>query len=209
MLLVVACCSVVSAGFLRAYLQAPKPLTSAEVLAATRRAVDQAVNAAIAQGGLSDAESFVVSGIASDLRRQGFLVDDVRLWRPNDLNPWAAFHFVVEAGKVAVRFELEGTRDPLLAIRLGLEVGIRPDPFHPYISHREPGILAVCTTHRFYHIAPEGPDFFARLENRTSDPYHFGFETFLTRGDRIAVDHAYLETGMWGLDASHRVRYGL
>ncbi len=167
------------------------------------------MDAAIEKGGLDHAEIFVARAIASNLHRQGFGALDVSLIRPNDLNPLAAFYFVVNASGLAVRFDLEGTRDPLLAIRLGLHYVIRADPFHPYVSHREPAILEACLHRHSYHLAPEGPDFFARLENRTRDPYHFGFETFLMYGAQLAVDHTFLETGAWGLDDVQRARYGL
>ena len=209
LLVAIACALVLVAGLLRAYVQAPRPLTTAEVLAATRAAVREAVDAAIARGGLSDGEAFVASALSAHLHRQGFGGVKVHLIRPNDLNPMAAFYFYVNASGVAARFDLEGTRDPLLAIRLGLDVAIRPDPFHPYTSHREPGVLAACLRGRYYHFAPDGPDFFARLENRTGDPYHFGFETFVTDGPRLAVDHTFLDTGAWGLTAEQRARYGL
>ena len=209
LLLTAVCALVLMGGLIRATLQAPRPLTSAEILAATRTAVDRAIAAAIAGGGLADADAFVSAAIRGELRRQGFGGVDVALRRPNDLNPLAALYFFIEVGEVAARFEVEGVRDPLLAIRLGLDVRIRADPFHPYTSHREPGVLAACLAHRYYHIAPEGPDLFARLENRTRDPYHFGFETFLSDRDDLAVDHSFLEGGWWGLDDAHRARYGL
>lgn len=197
---------------MRAYVQAPKPLTSAEVLAATRRAVDLAVDESIRRGGLPDAESFVRALVVGELHRQGFGGVDVRLVRPNDLNPWAAFYFFVRAGaltNLTVRFDVDGVRDPLLAIRLGVEVPIRPEPNHPYVRHQEPGVLAACLEAHYYHLAADGPDLFARLENRTRDPYRFGFETFVTDGDDLAVDHAFLDTGAWGLDDAHRAAYGL
>ena len=198
-----------AAGLVRAYVQAPRSLTSAEVLAAARTAVREAVDAAIARGGLPNGEAFVASAIAADLHRQGFGGVVVHLIRPNDLNALAAFYFVVNARGLAVRFDLEGTRDPLLSIRLGLDVVIRADPFHPYTSHREPAVLAACSEQHYHHAAPDGPDFFARLENRTRDPYHFGFETLLTDGTHLAVDHTFLETGAWGLTAEQHARYGL
>ena len=209
LLVALACALALAAGLGRAYLTASKPLTSAEVLGATRRSVDAAVDVAIELGGLDDAEAFVATTITEDLRRQGFAAPPIRLIRQNDLNPLAAFFVIVAVGDLAVRFDIEGTRDPLLAMRLGMDVRIRADPFHPYASHGEPGILAACLEGRFYHLAPEGPDLFARLENRTSDPYHFGFETFVASGGRFAVDHGFLETGVWGLDGLHRERYGL
>ena len=209
LLIALACGLLVAAGLVRAYIAAPRSLTSAEVLAATRVAVREAVDAAVARRGLSDAEAFVASAIADDLRRQGFGGALVHLVRPNDLNPWAAFYFVVNASGLAVRFDLEGTRDPLLAIPLGRDVPIRQDPDHPYTTHAKPGVLAACLAYRYYHVAPEGPDFFARLENRTRDPYHFGFETFVRDGSRLAVDHTFLETGTWGLNDEERARYGL
>ena len=208
-LIALVCGLLVAAGLVRAYIAAPRPLTSAEVLAATRVAVREAVDAAVARGGLLDAEAFVASAIEADLHRQGFGGALVQLVRPNDLNPWAAFYFVVNASGLAVRFDLEGTRDPLLAIRLGLDVPIRQDPDHPYTTHAKPGVLGACLANRYYHVAPEGPDFFARLENRARDPYHFGFETFVRDGSRLAVDHAFLETGTWGLNDEERARYGL
>ena len=209
LLIAIACASVVVAGLVRAYIVAPKPLTSAEVLAATRSAVREAVDTAIAPGGLENADAFAANAIAANLHRQGFRGVDVTLIRSNDLNPLAAFYFVVNASGLAVRFDLEGTRDPLLAIRLGLDYVIRADPFHPYVSHREPAILTACLHRHSYHLAPDGPDFFARLENRTRDPYHFGFETFLMDGARLAVDHTFLDTGAWALDDLQRARYGL
>ena len=208
LLLVVACSAVLAAMLVRAYVQAPKPLTSAELSAATRLAVDRAVDAAIATGGLGDAEAFVRSEITANLQLLGFRDLAVHLRRPNDLNPWAAFYFHVEVGQLSVRFDIEGVRDPLLAIRLGIEAQILADPNHPYTTHGDPGVFAACLAHGYYHFAPEGPDFFARLENRTRDPYHFGLETFLSDGGRVAVDHVFLDTGTWGLDGDHRVRYG-
>ena len=208
LVLALLCFLVVGLALVRAYLQAPKRLTSAEVLAATRITVRRAVDVAIRLRGLDDAPSFVRMGIAEELHRQGFRGADVALVRPNDLNPFAAFYFVVNVSGLAVRFDLEGTRDPLLAIRLGLDYAIRPDPFHPYTSHGQPAIWAACLARHAYHFAPEGPDLFARLENRTRDPFHFGFETFVTDGARFAVDHTFLETGAWGLDADQAARYG-
>ena len=124
LLLVVACSAVLAAMLVRAYVQAPKPLTSAELSAATRLAVDRAVDAAIATGGLGDAEAFVRSEITANLQLLGFRDLAVHLRRPNDLNPWAAFYFHVEVGQLSVRFDIEGVRDPLLAIRLGIEAQI-------------------------------------------------------------------------------------
>lgn len=209
LVLTAACVLVLLAALVRAYVAAPEPLTTAEVLAATRRAVDSVVDAAIRGGGLDDAEGFVRGRIAEELRRQGFGGVEVALRRPNDLNPLAAFFFYVEAGGLSARFEVEGTRDPLLAIRLHEDVRIRADANHPYERHGEPGVLAACLAHRSYHVAADGPDLFARLENRTRGPYHFGFETFVTNGAAVAVDHAFLETGAWGLDDAHREMYGL
>lgn len=207
--IVAACSFVLAGGLLRAYVEAPKALTSAEILSATRTAVDLAVDGAIERGGLVDAEGFVRSAIVGDLHRQGFGGVDVRLRRQNDLNPFAAFYFIVDVNDLSVRFDLEGTRDPLAAIRLGLVVVIRADPNHPYGGHRERAVLESCLAHHYHHLASEGPDFFARLENRTRDPYHFGFESLLTDGRGLAADYAFLETGMWGLDDAHRQRYGL
>ncbi|HEV8594675.1 MAG TPA: hypothetical protein VGR51_04010 [Thermoplasmata archaeon] len=209
LLITATCATIVLAGLVRAYVQAPKPLTTAEILAATRDAVDRAVDAAITSGGVSDSQSVVEAGITASLRRQGFGGLDAHLRRPNDLDPWAAFYFYVDVGTLRVRFDLEGTRDPLLAIRLGLDVRIHEDPYHPYGGHGDPGVLSVCLAHRYYHLAPEAPDFFARLENRTRDPYHFGLETLLSNGRELAADHSLLESGAWGLDDAHRARYGL
>lgn len=208
-LAVVAVCALaLAAGLLRTHLAAPRTLTSQEVLAATRAAVDDAVDAAIERGGLEDAGAFVREAIAVHLRRQGFPVRDVRLRFPNDLNPYAPFAFYANASGVEARFEVEGTRDPLLAIRLGLDVRIRADPHHPYAGHRDPGVLAVCLDRRYYHASPDGPDLFARLENRTGDPYRHGFETLLEGGGRLAVDHTFLDTGSWGLTPAQAARYG-
>ncbi len=207
--IVVACGLALAGGLLRAYVQAPRDLTSAEVLGAVRRAVDLAVDEAIERGGLDDAEGFVRAAIAVEIHRQGFGGVEVHLRRPNDLNPFAAFYFFVEVGDLTVRFDIEGTRDPLLATRLGQVSVIRADPNHPYEGHRERAVLESCLVRRYYHLAPEGPDLFARLENRTGDPYHFGFESLLTDGRALAADYAFLETGTWGIDDVHRVRYGI
>src|SRR5437867_13126029 len=95
LVLALVCFLVVGLALARAYLQAPKRLTSAEVLAATRIAVRRAVDVAIGLRGLDDAPSFVRNGIAEELRRHGFRAADVALVRPNDLNPFAAFYFMV------------------------------------------------------------------------------------------------------------------
>lgn len=208
LVVVVVCAAILAAGLVRAYLAAPVALTSQDILAATRAAVNEAVDAAIERGGLADAPSFVRDAIVEHLRRQGFAVHDVRLRFPNDLNPWSAFVFYVNASGVEARFEVEGTRDPLLAIRLGLDVRIRADPHHPYAGHRDPGVLAVCLARRYYHASSDGPDLFARLENRTRDPYRFGFEMLLESDGRMAVDHTLLETGAWGLTPAQAARYG-
>src|SRR3989304_3623735 len=56
--IVIACSAVLAAGLLRAYVEAPRPLTSAAILTATRRAVHTAVGEAIEIGGLNDAAGF-------------------------------------------------------------------------------------------------------------------------------------------------------
>lgn len=209
-LAIVGVCSlIVAGGLLRAYLVARSPITSAEVLAATRRAVDEAVEAAIRGGGLKDGEEFVRSSIDAYLRHSAFEIPAVRLRRPNDLNPYAAFYFLVEIPGLTVRFALEGTREPLYAIRTGGVSMIRQDPSGPYESHRDIHVMEACVAQRYYHHAPEAPDFFARLENRTSDPYHFGFEAILTNGRALAADYVLFETGRWGLEDLHRQRYGI
>lgn len=206
--LAAACSLVLAGGLLSAYVHAPRPLTSVDVLVATRRSVDAAVAAAISKGGLMDAEAFVRDALAEALQRAGFAPEPVRLRRPNDLNPWAVFHFFVDVGGLSVRFELHGTADPLAALRLGTRVPIVADPHVPYATHGDPSVLAVCLSRQYFHAARDAPDFFARLENRTRDPYRAGFESLLADGTQIAVDHTFFETGRWGLTAEQALRYG-
>lgn len=200
---------VLAASLIRAYVAAPRPLTSQDVLGATRSAVLDAVDTAVRLGGLEDAEAWLRDAIVTQLERDGFAISSARIRRLNDLDPWRSFHFYVNASGVTVRFDIEGTPDPLLAIRTGVRVPIRPDPLHPYVRHREPGVLRACLEHQYYHASPDAPDLFARLENRTADSYHAGFEALLTDGSRLAVDHTYLETGVWELSPSQAARYGL
>ena len=165
-------------------------------------AVDEAVAKAVYDGGLEDAERFLNECISSVLSSTYGIHADARIVRFNDFDELAAFYFDVVAGDLSVRFRLDGVRDPLIAIRLGLDWRWREDPNHPYEIHGESSVMTDCLNNHYFHLAADAPDFFARLENRTEDPYHYGAETFLS------VDHLYLGGG--GLiDEPHRVVYGL
>ncbi len=68
--------------------------------------------------------------------------------------------------------------------------------------------MSDCLTNHYFHLAEDAPDFFARLENKTGDEYHYGVETFIVAGGRLAVDHLLL-SGSGLMDESHRLTYGL
>jgi len=205
---VVACCIATACIFAAAYAKRRPELTSAGILAATRLAVDDAVEEAVLKGGLADSESYLTQRIAERLNSAGFPDKDVKIVRTNDFDPLAGFHFDVVVGGVSARFRLDGVRDPLLAIRLGLEWTWQEDPHHPYETHARSSVMSDCLTNHYFHLAADGPDFFARLENKTEDRYHFGVETFLVVGGVVAVDHLFLG-GAGPIDADHKLVYGL
>ena len=205
---VVACCIATACIFAAAYAKRRPELTSAGILAATRLAVDDAVEEAVLKGGLEDSESYLRQRIAERLNSAGFPDKDVKIVRTNDFDPLAGFHFDVVAGGVSARFRLDGVRDPLLAIRLGLDWEWREEPHHPYEMHGSSSVMSDCLTNHYFHLAADGPDFFARLENKTEDKYHYGVETFLVVDGVVAVDHLFLG-GAGPMDADHRLAYGL
>lgn len=205
---VVACCIATACIFAAAYAKRRPELTSAGILAATRLAVDDAVEEAVLKGGLEDSESYLRQRIAERLNSAGFPDKDVKIVRTNDFDPLAGFHFDVVAGGVSARFRLDGVRDPLLAIRLGLDWEWREEPHHPYEMHGSSSVMSDCLTNHYFHLAADGPDFFARLENKTEDKYHYGVETFLVVGGVVAVDHLFLG-GAGPIDGDHRLTYGL
>jgi len=171
-------------------------------------AVDDAVSTAIESGGLVDAERYLANKISYVLLSKFQTNYDVKILRMNDFDPYAVFYFDVLSGDMQVRFSLEGVKDPLLAMRLGLNWVWREDPNHPYTLHGNSTVMSRCLTNHYFHIAEDGPDFFARLENKTSDPYHFGVETFILHEGKLAVDHLLLSGGEI-LDDKHRELYGL
>jgi len=205
---VIACCVATAAIFAVAYARHRPNLTSADILAATRLAVDDAVKEAILKGGLKDSESHLSHLIGQRLRSAGFTGVDVSIVRTNDFDPLAGFHFDVTAGEISARFMLDGVKDPLLAIRLGLDWTWREDPHHPYETHARSSVMSDCLTNHYFHLAADGPDFFARLENKTEDRYHYGVETFLVVSGIVAVDHLFLG-GAGPIDGDHRLMYGL
>ena len=205
---VIGCSVAMSFVFLAAYCRHRHSLTTAEVLAATRVAVDEAVMAAIENGGLHDSEDFLGRLISRHLAMIGFPDTSVSIVRENDFDPLAAFHFDIVAGGVSARYRLDGVRDPLLAIRLGLHWIWREDPHHPYEIHRISSVMSDCLTNHYFHLADDAPDFFARLENRTEDRYHYGVESFIVAGGQPAVDHLLLG-GKGNMDDAHRAKYGL
>ena len=205
---VVACCIATACIFAAAYAKRRPELTSAGILAATRLAVDDAVEEAVLKGGLEDSESYLRQRIAERLNSAGFPDKDVKIVRTNDFDPLAGFHFDVVAGGVSARFRLDGVRDPLLAIRLGLDWEWREEPHHPYEMHGSSSVMSDCLTNHYFHLAADGPDFFARLENKTEDKYHYGVETFLVVGGVVAVDHLFLG-GAGPIDGDHRLTSGL
>ena len=206
--MVVACCIALGAVLVAASLRQKPRLTSQELLGATRLAVDDAIAEATSVGGLDDAEGHVERGISSILLSRYRIDANAQIIRFNDFDELAAFHFDVMAGGLTVRFRLEGVRDPLLAIRVGLDWRWREDPHHPYVIHRESAVMADCLGNHFFHMASDGPDFFARLENKTTDPHHYGVESFLLIHGEIAIDHLYLGGGE-ALDSAHRIAFGL
>lgn len=205
---VIACCVATACIFAVAYAKRRPILTSAEILAATRLAVDDAVNEAVREGGLEDSETYLRQRIVQCLGSAGFFEEDVMIVRTNDFDPLAGFYFDIVAGGVSVRFKLEGVEDPLLAIRLGVDWQWREDPHHPHQSHGSSSVMSDCLTNHYFHLATDAPDFFARLENKTEDRYHFGVETFLVTGGVVAVDHLLLG-GLGPIDENHDLMYGL
>jgi hypothetical protein len=184
-------------------------LTSGDVLAATRTALANLVERAVAQGGLDDAVAAAEASIRDALAARGHSVPAVRVVRYNDFNPLAAFFFDVQAGDVTARFVVDGLADPLRAMRTGEWVLLRQGPFHPYERHADSAVLALCLARTYFHFAEDGPDLFARLENRTDDPYYYGFESLVTDGGATTADHLLFATGRYAPDPFHRAVYGL
>lgn len=208
MVLVASSCVAISGILTAAFLSEQPRLTSAELMAATRAAVRESVAAAIKAGGLPDSESFVAERISTELSSMGYARVHVQIVRSNDFDELAAFHFDVVAGGLSVGFDLDGVRDPLLAIRLGLDFRWREDPNHPYGAHGGSSVMSECLTNHYFHFAADAPDFFARLENKTEDPYHYGVETFIVVRGQVAVDHLFLGRNAT-MDEGHRRLYGL
>jgi len=205
---VLACCIATAGIFVAAFLKQKPKMTSAELLEATRMAVRDAVDTAVMAGGLNDSETFMRERISWRLASMGFEELGVKIVRRNDFDVLAAFDFDVVAADVSIRLNLAGVRDPLLAIRLGLDWVWREDPNHPYEIHGGSGVMSDCLTNHYFHLAADGPDFFARLENKTEDAYHHGVETFLVVDGQLAVDHLLLG-GHQPMDDAHRIMYGL
>ena len=208
MVLVISSCVAIAGILAAAAIRERARFTSAELMTATRAAVRESIAAAIEAGGLYDSESFVEERISEELTLLGFPRIRAEILRSNDFDELAAFNFDVVAGGLSVRFNLQGVRDPLLSIRLGLDYRWWEDPNHPYGAHGGSAVLSECLTNHYFHFAADAPDFFARLENRTEDPYHFGVETFLVMGRQLAVDHLLLG-GNVTMDEGHRKLYGL
>ena len=205
---VVLCCIALCGILVAASLARTSRLTSQELLDATRLAVDKAIGEAISNGGLREAESHLERIISSVLSSRYRIMADVHIIRFNDFDELAAFHFDVVAGGITARFRLDGIKDPLLAMRLGLDWRWREDPHRPYELHGRSAAMADCLSDHYFHMASDGPDFFARLENKTADQYHHGVETFLVVNGQIAIDHLYLG-GQGTIDDPHRETYGL
>ena len=205
---VVICCLALGGILVAAALKQRPRLTSQELLGATRVAVDDAVALAVKEGGLQNAEDHVERGISTALSSVYGIETDARIARLNDFEEMAAFYFDVVAGELSVRFRLDGVRDPLLAMRLNLDWRWREDPNHPYEVHGDSAMMSECLNNHYFHQAADAPDFFARLENKTEDPYHSGVEMFLVIDGRIVIDHLWLG-GRGTIDSSHRKYYGL
>ncbi len=194
--------------FVMAYVTEKPKLTSQEILAAVRIAVNSVVDDSVRLGGLNDGEGYVGNAIKTVVSAHHHIDTQVRILRYNDFDRYAVFFFDVEVDDVSARFYLEGVKDPLLAIRLGLDWKWREDPIHIYKMHRLSTVMSECLTNHYFHMADDGPDFFARLENKTEDPYHYGVETFIVHDGILAIDHLLL-SGESPMDEIHAERYGL
>jgi hypothetical protein len=201
--------SLVMASLAVAYLRQGPRLTSGDLQRIARQALHGSVEAAIQLGGLGDAVEDVELRIELGLERAGFEVEAVEVVRRNDFDPLAAFFFDVEAGGLAARVSVEGVTDPLLAMRLGESRLIQREPADPYETHGNDEVLNECLARGYYHWRLGAPDVFARMENRTGDPYHYGLETFLGGDASLTLDHQYLMTGVEGLSEEDSRRYGL
>ncbi len=205
---VVSCCLAMALIFVMAYVYEESRLTSQEILRAVRIAVNSAVDESVRLGGLDDGESYVRNAIETVVFSQHYIETQARILRYNDFDPYAVFFFDVNMDNVSARFHLEGVKDPLLAIRLGLDWTWREDPYRPYKLHRSSTVMSDCLTNHYFHMADDGPDFFARLENRTEDAYHYGVETFIVINGKLAIDHLLL-SGKAPMDEMRAERYGL
>ena len=201
--------AVLTAALALTYARREKLLTSAELRKAAWRSLSSLVELAVREGGLTHPERMLEEEIGRNLAKLGYGGQVVEVRRYNDFEPLAAFLFEVEAEGVVATVSVEGQIDPLLAIRLGINRTILSEPNTPYEFHGEEGVLSSCLANHYYHYAVDAPDFFARLENRTSDPYHYGFESFLLIEGQLVLDHKYLESGEKSLSLEDRERYGL
>ncbi len=184
-------------------------LTSGDLQRIGRAALEAAVDAAIDVGGLGDAVEDLEGRVALGLQRAGFPEASVQVVRRNDFDPMAAFFVELVSGEVTARVSVEGLTDPLLAIRLGVHRPIAREPADPLEAHGRTSVLEACVARGYYHAAQGAPDLFARLENRTADPYHFGLETFLPGEAPLTLDHQHFRTGTFGLSPEDKRRYGL
>jgi|GEM_PF-2624689 len=173
-------------------------LSQDELWHATDNAVEHAIDEAINLGGIANSKIYLEEEIAKKLAEKGYSVK-VKIIRENEIDIDAAFYFDVFAGKVKCRYYLDGIRDPLIGIRLGkdysLHYRIRKCPYSPYEQHGEREILEDCLNKHYYHSSRDGADFFARLENKSSDGRYYGLEVFITDDPlgcgRSCVDHIY------------------
>jgi len=181
---VTAVCTAVILGLLvRAHLAAAPALTANDVRAAAHRVLASLVRDAERSGGLTEAEALAETRLSEALSLE------VTLWRPPRAWIDPPLAFLVTAGSLSLWVSPEGLPDPLHALHGGEKI-IR---FHPRApeTHRAPAVMAECLAIGYAHANPEAPDFFARLEGRTTSDGHGGYEILLLL-DGLALDRFHL-----------------
>lgn len=207
-LVVSICFMVLFATFYVAAKRTKVPLTDGDVWQATRDAMNSAVNESIEKNGLSDSQDWLEQKILLNLQ-EDFEAEEVKIIRYNAFKPYTAYFFDVKVDDLKTRFYINGIKDPLMAIRLGLDYEIRMCPHKPYLMHGNPDVLSDCLENHYYHFSREGGDIFARLENRSGDPYYAGLEVFVEYEGNVTLDWEVLGEGEEDLEKHLKRKYGI